>query len=96
MVNQISLLEELRSSLLKHFFVNENSFISTTNKEQQSKDNNVANIIRLIEQGVFVDLANYDEMRMILYNYIDKGVISQKYDEKDQTIKLYINETHKP
>lgn len=53
-------------------------------------------IIRLIEQGAFVDLANYDEMRMILYNYIDKGVISQKYDEKKQTIKLYINETHKP
>lgn len=96
MVNQISLLEELRSSLLKHFFVNENSFISTTNKEQHNKDSNVANIIRLIEQGAFVDLANYDEMRMILYNYIDKGVISQKYDEKKQTIKLYINETHKP
>lgn len=96
MVNQISLLEELRSSLLKHFFVNEHNFISATNKEQHNKDSNVANIIRLIEQGAFVDLANYDEMRMILYNYIEKGIISQKYDEKKQTIKLYINETHKP
>lgn len=34
-------------------------------------------------------------MRKLLYDYLDKEIVTQIYDEESQTIKLHIDETHK-
>lgn len=91
---ETSLLEELRLSLLKKLFVElDKPFMNIHDGRAAELD--IEAIIQLIEQGVFVDIANYDEMRRVLYEWLDKGIVSQVYDEDSHTIKLKINETYK-
>lgn len=91
---ETSLLEELRCSLLKKLF---SEIDKPTSKSQDNlkTELDIEAIIQLIEQGTFVDIANYDEIRRVLYECLDKKIVSQVYDEESQTIKLKVNETYK-
>lgn len=96
MIQELSLLEELRISLLNQFFLAEvkDNLQLLENIHHHSKTD-IAAVVRLIEQGGFADIANYDEMRKLLYEYLDKEIVTQIYDEESQTIKFRIDETHK-
>lgn len=94
MIQELSLLEELRNSLLNQFFLAKDNLLLQENIHHHPKTD-IAAVVRLIEQGGFADIANYDEMRKLLYDYLDKEIVTQMYDEESQTIKLHINETHK-
>lgn len=94
MIQELSLLEELRNSLLNQFFLAKDNLLQQENIHHHPKTD-IAAVVRLIEQGGFADIANYDEMRKLLYDYLDKEIVTQMYDEESQTIKLHINETHK-
>lgn len=91
---ETSLLEELRCSLLKKLF---SEIDKPTSKSQDNlkTELDIEAIIQLIERGTFVDNANYDEIRRVLYECLDKKIVSQVYDEESQTIKLKVNETYK-
>lgn len=96
MIQELSLLEELRISLLNQFFLAKvkDNLQQLENIHHHSKTD-IAAVVRLIEQGGFADIANYDEMRKLLYDYLDKEIVTQIYDEESQTIKFRIDETHK-
>lgn len=94
MIQELSLLEELRNSLLNQFFLAKDNLLQQENIHHHPKTD-IAAVVRLIEQGGFADIANYDEMRKLLYDYLDKEIVTQMYDEESQTINLHINETHK-
>ena len=94
MKKELSLLEDLRVSLLNEFFLKLQDSLSDR-QESYLADDGIGAIVRLIEQGGFNNLANYDEMRKMLYEYLDKGLVIQSYDQATGTIKLHIDETHK-
>lgn len=94
MKKELSLLEDLRVSLLNEFFLKLQDSLSDR-QESYHADDGIGAIVRLIEQGGFNNLANYDEMRKMLYEYLDKGLVIQSYDQATGTIKLHIDETHK-
>lgn len=94
MEQELSLLEKLRISLLSLFFSDkENPF--ERRQSTHSVLDDVEAVIKLVEQGSFSDMANYDEMRNLLYRYLDQKMVTQVYDEESQTVKLHIDETHK-
>ncbi len=79
---------------MNQFFLAKDNLLLQENIHHHPKTD-IAAVVRLIEQGGFADIANYDEMRKLLYDYLDKEIVTQMYDEESQTIKLHINETHK-
>ena len=97
MEEEIHLLEELRLSLLAKFF--KDIQISVTGDSLQTdkvtKDlTDIEALIKLIDNGGFSDLSNYDEMRSLLYKYIDEGTVEQFFDTYTQKVKIRKNETH--
>lgn len=91
MEDEILLLKELRQSLLAKYFrqkhhVNVSDSVSDNQKIASGSD--IESLITIIEKGGFSDLTNYDDMRGLLYRYIDENVIEQYYDEKTKNVKL--------
>ena len=93
MGKELSLLGELRNSLLNRFFSGNDNSLQQNRVNHHADD--IEAVIRLVEQGSFSDVANYDEMRNLLYHYLEQKMVTQVYDEKSQSLKLHINETHK-
>lgn len=93
MGKELSLLGELRISLLNRYFSGNDNSLQQNRVNHHADD--VEAVIRLVEQGSFSDVANYDEMRNLLYHYLEQEMVTQVYDEKSQSLKLHINETHK-
>lgn len=98
MEKEIQLLEELRQSLLAKFFKDKQTSVADDSLKMDKEpidSTDIESLVNLIEKGGYSDLSNYDDMRSLLYKYIDEGVVEQFFDTFTQKVKIRKNETHK-
>lgn len=95
--NEKRLLVELRKSLLARFFGDKQlTDLNDSSKKEKVPTGftDIEALINLIDNGGFSDLSNYDDMRSLLYKFIDKGIVEQFFDTDTQRVKLRKNETY--
>lgn len=91
MEEEIQLLKELRKSLLSKYFRGNNPLNASGSVPKNQKiagSSDIESLITIINEGGFSDLSNYDEMRSLLYHYVDEEVVEQYYDKKNKKVKL--------
>lgn len=91
MEEEIQLLKELRKSLLAKYFRKNNPLNASDSVPKNQKitgSSDIESLITIINEGGFSNLSNYDEMRSLLYHYVDEEVVEQYYDKKTKKVKL--------
>lgn len=91
MEEEIQLLKELRKSLLAKYFRKNNPLNASDSVPKNQKitgNSDIESLITIINEGGFSDLSNYDEMRSLLFHYVDEEVVEQYYDKKTKKVKL--------